>query len=459
MACRKQIITVAITLAGACLLALIGGFLGNKPRGTDKDAGPRGALKCAYDGTSINPLYQVEVHLSDETVVSLCSIYCASAWLEMGKSNVAYITVVDELTGQKFDASLGRFVESEVVTVKAVNNRIHAFFREEHALDHVRQFNGRILENPVGRTYVPPAIARFDSMSIGAPHWPDSLPLKLAIFKPIFKESRLDVRFVPVKEDAVGRKLLADGIVQGLVCDLPTALLLASSQPGVKIIKNVLRANPYRPLFAIVSGPNSKARDLKAIAGQRIAVPKGISYQFYLEYYLKLADITLESVLVREVEDVSEAWNLLANGEVAAALLRTPYTDIAIKNNTQLLADDRNLPWMSVLLVNQSTIENQSEILKRLLFGLEQSVLALNLKPDEYRTFLREQGIVPDGAYKHFSMPIFEGANAPAKIEIEPILQWLQEKGLLNQSPSYEDLVNAGFLPDPNKVGLAFCCQ
>jgi ABC-type nitrate/sulfonate/bicarbonate transport system substrate-binding protein len=401
----------------------------------------------------------VEAHLLDETVVSFCSIYCASAWLEKGKSKVAYITVVDELTGQKFDATLGRFVESAVVTVKAVNNRIHAFFSEQDALDHARQFNGRILENPFGSAYVVSAIARFDSLSIGAPPWPDSLPLRLAIFKPIFKENRLDVSFVPTKVDEAGQKLMADGIVHGLVCDLPAALLLASTQPGVKIVKNILRANPYRPLFAIVSPSNGKVRDLAAIAGAQIAVPKGISFRFYLEYYLKMADIPLGSILIREVEDVSEAWNLLAHGEVAAALLRTPYTDIAVKNQMQLLADDRNLPWMSVLLVSQSVIENRPEILERLLLGLEQSILALNLKPDQYQTFLRDHGGVPERAREHFAMPIFEGANAPAMSEIEPILQWFQEKGLLNRSPSHGDLVNTAFLPDPKNVGLAFCCR
>ncbi len=448
-----------IFLAGAALLALIGGFLSKKPRAIDTDVGQSGTVKCAHDGAAINPLYQVEAHLLSDKVVRLCSIYCASAWLQKSKREVAYITVTDELTGQKFDASLGRFVESEVVTVKAVNNRIHAFFSEQDAVEHARQFNGRLVDNPFGNAYVPPAVAGFDSLSIGAPLWPDSLPLRLAMFKPIFKENRLDVRLVPTDGDEIGQELLADGTLQGMICDLPTALLLASSRPGVRIIKNVLRANPYRPLFAIVSLQNSKFRDLAALAGAEIAVPKGISFRFYLEYYLNQANMALESVAIREVQDVSEAWNLLADGEVAAALLRTPYSDVAIKNKMRLLADDRNMPWMSVLVVNQSTIENRSEILKRMIFGLEQSVLALNLKPDEYRTFLREQGVVPEGARKHFSMPIFEGANAPARSEIEPILQWFQKKGLLNQTPSYEDLVNAGFLPDPNNVGLAFCCQ
>jgi hypothetical protein len=56
-------------------------------------------------------------------------------------------------------------------------------------------------------------------------------------------------------------------------------------------------------------------------------------------------------------------------------------------------------------------------------------------------------------------MPILGGTNAPAKEEIEPILKWLTEKGLFSQTPAYDDLVNTQFLPDPNSVGLAFCCR
>ena len=52
---------------------------------------------------------------------------------------------------------------------------------------------------------------------------------------------------------------------------------------------------------------------------------------------------------------------MLANGEVAAALLRTPYSDVAIKNKMRLLADDRNMPWMSVLVVNQSMVDRTAQ--------------------------------------------------------------------------------------------------
>ena len=440
-------------------MAFVGGLFGKRTREIGREIEGSAELRCAYDGTSINPLYQVDAYLLDGSVMRFCSIYCASRWLEKGENKVVYFTVTDEVTGQKIDSTLGHFVESDLVTVKAVNNRIHAFFTEQDALTHTRQFNGRLLENPFGRGLVLPKMARLDALSIGAPAWPDALPLKLAIFKPIFKENRLDVRLVPIEGAESGSRLLEDGSVQGVLCDLPSALLLARAQPSVRIIKNVLRANPYRPLFAIVSGPKGNIRNLEGVAGESIAVPKGISFRFYLEYYLKQANIPVETAVIRETEDVAAAWDMLIKGEVGAALLRTPYTDMAIKNQMTLLADDRNLPWMSVLVVKQSIVEDQAEILERFVFGLEQSVLALNLKPDEYRGLLMQHGAIPDEARKRFPMPIFEGANAPAKEEIEPIVKWLTEKGFFSQTPAYDDLVNTRFLPDPNNVGLAFCCR
>lgn len=446
-------------LLGAALLALVGGIAGKRTQQVERATHERSASKCAYDGAAVHTPYQVEAYLLDGTVLNFCSIHCASGWLRETKRKVAYLTVMDEITGQKFDSSLGSFVESEIITVKAVNNRIHPFFSEQDAFKHARQFNGRLVENPFGNAFVVPAIARFDSLNIGTPLWPDSLPLRLATLKPIFKENRLDVRFLSVAGDESAMKLLADGSIQGLVCDLPTAIVLSSGQPSTRIIKNILRANPFRPLFAIVSSQNNEIRDLAALNGKQIAVPKGISFRFYLEYYFKQANVPLEAVVVREVEDVSSAWNLLANGEVAAALLRTPYTSIALENRMPILADDRNWPWMSVLIVSQSVINTQSEILNRLLFGLEQSVLALNLKPDEYRVLLQGHGGLPDGLRTSFAMPIFEGANAPAKDEIEPIVLWLKEKGLFDHTPVYEDFVNTQFLPDPKNVGLAFCCR
>ena len=457
---RKRLVVILICLLVFGLVALLGGLLGKKTGKvvTEKEEG--GALRCAYDGTKINPLYEVEAYLSDSTVVSFCSIYCATRWLQGNKDRVIYFTVIDEVTGQKFDSSLAHFVESDVVTVREVKNRIHAFYVKEDALKHAEQFNGKAIENPFGTAFVLPKIAQFDKLTIGAPALPDAVPLRLAIFRPIFKENRLDVNVVSFTGEREGKALLSKEGTAGLICDLPTGLLLAKGSPSVRIVKNVLRANPYRPLYGLVAPADMPYEDFIAMEGLRhIAVPEGLSPEFYAEYYIKNLDLSSEEVVIRKVNNMSRAWDLLKSKEVSAALLRTPYTDMAMREKMSFLADDRSLPWMSVLVLKDTIIKEKLESVKRFIFGLEQSVLALNLKPDEFRTLLQEQGGIPKEARKKFPMPIFEGANCPAPDEIDPVMAWLDKKGLLSRATPYKDLIDSQFLPNPDDVGLAFCCR
>ena len=77
-------------------------------------------------------------------------------------------------------------------------------------------------------------------------------------------------------------------------------------------------------------------------------------------------------------------------------------------------------------VINASVIHEKTEALKRFIFGLEQSVLALNLKPNDFSTLLQEQGGMPQEAGKRFPMPIFEGANCPSPEEILPVMTWLK---------------------------------
>lgn len=458
MAKRKRLIIIIIGLVAVAAIALLGGVLGKKKARVGTGEGEETALRCSYDGTKLNPVYQVDAFLDDGSTRSFCSIYCATRWFEDNKDKVIYFTVVDEVTGQNFDSTLGYFVESDVITVPEVKNRVHAFASKEDALKHARQFNGKLIENPFGEAFVVPKIAQFDRLTVGAPLLPDALPLRLAIFKPIFKENKLDVKVVPFDGEMEAKRLLADGSIDAAISNLPAAILLSTSSPYAQIIRNMLRPNPYEPIFGIVASPKLPIQDIAELAGQSIAVPKGVSFRFYAEYYLKSGGVPLERVVIKEVEDVAKAWDLLIEGEVSASLLRTPFTEIAMAKNMNFLADDCILTWTSVLLVRQSAIEKKPKAVEKFVFALGQSALALNLKPREYRVILEQKGGIPEGARKDFPVPTFEVANIPTQDEIQPVVEWLLEKGFLGQEIIYEDIVNIQFIPNPNDVGLAFCC-
>lgn len=108
-----------------------------------------GGEKCALDGLRIEPIYQVDIATSDGETQKFCCIDCARKWLAANKGKISAVTVTDEITGKKVDASIAWFVESSVVTNPSTGNRIHVFAEKEDAARHAREFGGTVIDNPL----------------------------------------------------------------------------------------------------------------------------------------------------------------------------------------------------------------------------------------------------------------------------------------------------------------------
>lgn len=104
--------------------------------------------RCDYDGVKIEPLYAVYFTLQDGKEKKYCSIVCASLSFSELRSQIKEVIVVDERSGKKINASQAFFVESEVVTIPHVKNRVHVFGNREDAMKHLNKFKGKWVENP-----------------------------------------------------------------------------------------------------------------------------------------------------------------------------------------------------------------------------------------------------------------------------------------------------------------------
>jgi ribosomal protein L24E len=104
--------------------------------------------RCDYDGVKIEPIYAVYFTLQDGTEKKFCSIACASMSFPALKKQIKEVRVTDESSGAKIISSQAFFVESDMVTVPHVKNRIHVFAKKEDALKHIQKFNGRWVGNP-----------------------------------------------------------------------------------------------------------------------------------------------------------------------------------------------------------------------------------------------------------------------------------------------------------------------
>jgi hypothetical protein len=104
--------------------------------------------RCAYDGSVIQPIYEVKIYLKDGAENNFCSIYCAANWFNPNAEKVEKVTVKDEIRGTEISSEMAYFVESELVTNKSNGNRIHVFQRRTDAMEHMKRFNGDYEEDP-----------------------------------------------------------------------------------------------------------------------------------------------------------------------------------------------------------------------------------------------------------------------------------------------------------------------
>lgn len=97
----------------------------------------------------------------DEERARFCCTTCAASWPDVQGSG--WWRVRDEATGDHLAASDAIFVTSRVVTVRAKQDRVHAFAQLRDAMAHAEAFAGRVIPCPL------PTFAPLPGAGEGAP--------------------------------------------------------------------------------------------------------------------------------------------------------------------------------------------------------------------------------------------------------------------------------------------------
>ena len=104
--------------------------------------------RCAFEGSAITPIFEVDMVLKDKSTQKFCSIYCATQWFKKNAKSVDHVLVTDEIRGNKIDSYMAYFVESELITNETNDNRIHVFQQRQDALTHAEKFHGTMTDDP-----------------------------------------------------------------------------------------------------------------------------------------------------------------------------------------------------------------------------------------------------------------------------------------------------------------------
>ena len=275
----------------------------------------------------------------------------------------------------------------------------------------------------------------------------DIMPFYVAEQKGYFEAEGINVEFVPVKSAQERDALMQAGEIDGMLNDLISTGLFNRDDVQIQIVATARRAYPESPQFRVLAAPDGDVTSTSDLAG----VPIGISQNTVIEYItdrlLEAEGLSPDQIEILEVSAIPVRFEQLMEGQIQAATLPDPLAQGAVAGGATLVVDDSQYTQysQSVLSFSTEAIGTKPNSIKKFLKAWNQAVADLNSNPDQFSDLLIEQGRVPESIQGSYQMPPFPEGDVPSQAEWQDVVDWLIEKGLIDQSIGYEDSVLTDF--------------
>lgn len=279
----------------------------------------------------------------------------------------------------------------------------------------------------------------------------NALPTYIAQQEGLYEQYGVNVNLVPVDSGRDRTIAMQAGQIDVGNSDAVAHVLQVASGQALKIVRHDTFTPDYR-FFSIVAGAQSgitTAEDLIAALEAdtaQIAISQNTLIEYLATAMLRDAGYEPEADDYTEVAAIPLRLELLAQGQVVAALLPEPLTTLAttLQGGTALL-NDSSLEFVPVVLtVNQDVIDERPGDVCAYLQAYDDAVALINAEPEAYR---QNDVRVPDPVRGTYVVPQFTDFRVPSEAEMAEVLDWMLAAGLLEDAPSYDDLVDGQFVP------------
>jgi len=276
----------------------------------------------------------------------------------------------------------------------------------------------------------------------------DVLPFYVAQDKGYFETEGIQVELVPVKSAQERDALLQAEEIDGALTDLQGVALFNRETPQLKIVIKARKAYPDFPHFRIIAAPGFEVNGPNDLAN----VPVGISQNTIIEYLndrlLTAWGLPADQIAIEEVSAIPVRFELLMAGQLKAALLPDPLGQAAIASGASLIVDDTQFPEysQSVLVFRTDSLDSKPETVRAFLRAWNMAVADINQDPNAYRDVLIETTRVPPNIQGTYNVPQFPEGEITSEAEWNDVVEWAQDKGLLDEPVPYDQAVDTNFV-------------
>lgn len=269
-----------------------------------------------------------------------------------------------------------------------------------------------------------------DILRVGVMPSVDHLPLAVANEQHYFDSLGLQVELVtfasPMDRDAA----LQAGELDATISDYTTVMMQNAKGLPVQLF------SATDGIFALIANPNAGIKTIADLKGKKVALSSNTVIEYATDKILEEAQLSPADVEKVEVQKIPLRLEMLAKGEVDAAVLPQPFAQIAI--NRGLLAvpnvlgvGDKQM-HITGIAVDSKRLAGKEAVLAKLIEGYNRATSYLNDKEiAEWAPIAAKILKVEEPVVAHMSFGYFSPITTPATSEIESVAKWLQAKGLI----------------------------
>ncbi|MBI4328370.1 MAG: ABC transporter substrate-binding protein [Chloroflexi bacterium] len=276
----------------------------------------------------------------------------------------------------------------------------------------------------------------------------DSVPFYAAEADGLFKAAGLEVELVTFASAFERDAAIQSGQIDGQLADLIASGLLNAQERRIRIVKTTHRGTPARSMISLVAGKASSISSPADLKGKKVAISHNTIIEYSADELLRQAGVDPNSVEKVEVARIPVRMEMLAQGQIEAAILPEPLTTLAVNTGGRLLlGDGQTGTGISVLEFRIPFLEQNKEAVRAFVAAHDKAVKAANADPEKYRPLLSEKANLPAVLKESFTVPLFPETDIPTQAEIDRVMSWLVSKGLIPKAVPYSEMADSSFLP------------
>ena len=287
----------------------------------------------------------------------------------------------------------------------------------------------------------------------------NTLPIHVAQARGYFEDAGVKVELFPVGSAADLRLALYSDALDGIQADLVTALVMNSGGVSLRVVRhNEMKKIPFS---ALVASPWSDIDSAEELVGARIGISQNTVIHYLTDQMLTSTAIDSNLVVYEDVENVLSRLYILVRGRLDAATLPQPHIKMAIDAGGRVLIDDSVLDYVpEAVSFRADVLAETPAAVRAFLLAYEQGVNAINdmngsstafqeaLYQDESTRYLLSTQMPPELFFSlAVSVPKFFSARVPSEEEYDSVHDWALENGIIEETLSYEDVVDGTYLP------------